>query len=610
MAKAETKPKSRAPEIAKWVTNKAWRMNNLYLILTGEGEKTAIKPFRVRPEQDKYYRDRHSRNFCPKSRKVGMSTAIVLDYLDECIFAHPDRPVHAAHVDFKEDDAYAKLKIAKLAWDKGPEHPDPIIAGIWKALHERNPLVTSNAGELVWTNGSKQQAGTSFMGGSPLRLHISEYGPMSVKFPLKAEEIKQGTFNSLLPGGIIDVETTMRGGMFGACSAIFQLALKTIGESLTPLDWKMHFIPWYGHPDYNLPGETPKKDATMEYFDSIELSDGVKLPPSRMAWYEAKKAEQGSKMFTEFPTVVRECLYAGSDVNYFEPDGLQWMRDQITSLEPQIEYYDLVVQGDVKDFERRSVSLVKTGKANAPFMIIERPLPGRRYLIFADTCVGKQAKGSDDSKRDTHAYGVMRAAHFDVESNTHFKAQIVAACKMDDTNDPDDRSGDRCPTTEFIRRVVALSIYYGDCMVAPEINNKDDIALRLISAGVRNMYKQGSVGADGALPGEKETSEVWGWLTNEGTRRQMLDHMQMETIQKRWICSFPGILKQMGVFIVNAKGRAEAAPGEHDDWVTGPAIGLFLVGHHGTRYVDREELLMQQSYQRDWNALNHAHDGI
>ena len=40
----------------------------------------------------------------------------------------------AANIDFKEADAFAKLNIARTAWDKGPEHPNAMIAGIWKTL--------------------------------------------------------------------------------------------------------------------------------------------------------------------------------------------------------------------------------------------------------------------------------------------------------------------------------------------------------------------------------------------------------------------------------------------------------------------------------------------
>ena len=313
---------------------------------------------------------------------------------------------------------------------------------------------------------------------------------------------------------------------------------------------------------------------------------------------EAKKAEQKSSMFTQFPTVVRECLFAGSNASYFDADALQWMRNQIIPFETQIEYGDIVVQGELTDLENRTARFDARRPEVSPYQMIERPMEGRRYILFADCCVGKQAIGSDDAKRDTHSYGVIRDEYIDPVTRERFLPQIVAMCRDDD----------RCITPEFIRRVVRLSIYYGDCLVAPEINGKDDIATRMIAAGVKNMYVQGLVGADGAMPGTKKTTEVFGWLTTEGTRRQILDNMQEMTLQQRWICTFGIVLQQMSVFIINKKGRAEAAPSEHDDHCIGPSIGLFNLPH-ATKYVGREQRV-QITYQQDWNAIYHDPTGL
>ena len=123
----------------------------------------------------------------------------------------------------------------------------------------------------------------------------------------------------------------------------------------------------------------------------------------------------------------------------------------------------------------------------------------------------------------------------------------------------------------------------------------------MIAAGVKNMLSSGLVGADGAMPGTKKTTEVFGHLTTEGIRRQLLAEMQEMTLQQKWICTFNVILQQMSVFILNKKGRAEAAPTEHDDFVLGVGIGLFYLPH-ATKYVGREERI-QMTYQQDWNAI-------
>ena len=212
----------------------------------------------------------------------------------------------------------------------------------------------------------------------------------------------------------------------------------------------------------------------------MNLSEGVKVTAEQAAWYEMTKLTQRSNIYTQYPSVISECLFAGNNTGFFDADALQWMRNQITPLETQIEYGDIVVQGEMTDLQSRTASFVVKSPEVSPFQIIERPMEGRRYLLFADSCVGKQAEGSDDAKRDTHSYGVIRDEYIDPVTRERFLPQIVALCRDDD----------RCITPEMIRRVVRLSIYYGDCIVVPEINNKDDLATRMIAAGVKNMYVQ------------------------------------------------------------------------------------------------------------------------
>ncbi len=634
MPVATEAPPDRA-EVGKMISrlkNKRWRMRNLYQILTTdeakEGDKSSgeakvggnaanlssgakkVVPFVVREEQERFYKERHTRNFVPKSRKYGISTAVVLDYLDDCIFANPTRPIHAAHVDFRDDDAQEKLEIARFAWTQGPLHPDPVIAAIWEGLHNNNPLLTDNAGELKWQNGSKQQASTSFMGGTPDRLHISEFGPLSAQQPDRAVKVMRGTINAAPTYAIIDIETTMEGGTFGECAAIFDLALQNESrrDALNPLEWKMFFIPWWKHPDYILPGHAPMLEKTREYFREIGIRYQVAVPLDRQAWYETVKQTQRQNMFTQFPTVVAECLYAGAGAAYFEADGLLWQQNRITGIETTLQFGELVLQGEARDMMNRSVSWQRRDERAAWLRVLEHPLPGRKYLLWADSGVGKQAAGSDDTKRDTHAYGIIRDAYIDPFTSIRELPAIVACCYGDDPNDKTNLTGDRCPTVEMIRRVLLLSIYYGDCMVVPEINNKDDIALRMIAAGVKNMYVQGMVGADGAMAGLKKSQEVFGWLTDEGSRRQMLEHMQMETIQQRWHANFKTIQQQMSVFVVNKKGRPEAAPGEHDDFVLGPAIGLFNLPH-ATRYNGPEQRTYMQ-YRQDYIEMHCDPRGI
>ncbi len=288
----------------RMIDSRDWRIRNLYLILDEDGHTV---PLSIRDEQDRFLRERHTRNMVPKSRKLGLSTIIVLDNLDACLFTGAGN-LQAGIVDLTEPDAFDKLAIAKFAWDNGPMHPDPEIAEIWRMIHKVNPLVEESKGALAWKNGSRFTAGTSYTGKTPQRLHISEYGPIAAQFPEKAGRIKRGSMNAVPPNGIIDVETTMEGGRFGECYAIFKLAMESAGRNdLTPLDWKLHFFPWHGHPSYILPGREPRMEETRRYFDGLKEKHGLDIPLDRQAWYEAKGREQGENMWQQFPSVIEEC---------------------------------------------------------------------------------------------------------------------------------------------------------------------------------------------------------------------------------------------------------------------------------------------------------------
>lgn len=299
------------PDLIDKLADRDWRLENLYLILVdGRAE-----PFVARPEQVAFRESRHHRNFYPKARKLGISTEIVLENGDDCVW-NPN--FKAAIIDETEPAAWEKLDIFRFAWINGPKHPNPDIAALWVLIHAATPLITDNNGEMEWSNGSSMQAGTSFTGRTPQRLHVSEYGPICDASIEKGRKIRRGSINAVLPRDIVDTETTMRGGRIGPCYDLFKLAKGACGKPLSAVDWKLHFASWLGHPDYVLPGFAPTEDSTAKYFAKLTEVHGADfermygfpggvVPNERQAWYERKKKEQGDDMLQEFPTTIDEC---------------------------------------------------------------------------------------------------------------------------------------------------------------------------------------------------------------------------------------------------------------------------------------------------------------
>jgi len=288
--------------LEKKLSDKRWRLENLYLILEEGGGEPA--PIELRQAQSKFLDNRKNRNFVPKARKLGLSTIIVLDNGDECIFNANTR---AGIIDLTRIDAFDKLEIFKFAWDNGPFHPDPDIAALWRSIHANNPLISEAAGKLEWKNGSGYTGGTSYTGKTPQRLHISEFGPISAAAPMKALKIKRGSINSVPPNGIIDIETTMEGGEYGECYQLFDMALSNEGKvDPTIMDWKMQFFSWLDHPSYKVPGSKAFNGPTLDYFKMLKDEHGLEVSDERQAFYEAKKREQGEEIFLQFPTIIEE----------------------------------------------------------------------------------------------------------------------------------------------------------------------------------------------------------------------------------------------------------------------------------------------------------------
>lgn len=336
-------------ELKQRLSDKTWRLNNLYVI---QDENGRVVPFRLRHEQREFLKNIHNRNFVPKARKLGMSTFLVIYSMDECIFpsqammdqddemqfvylgmdqdgepVYERRPVPEGErgirsvrcgiIDLKETDAWEKLGIAKLAWDNGPRHPSQAIADLWKKLHIINPLVTESKGEMKWKNGSVFQAGVGYTGKTPQILHVSELGPIAAQKPKVAENIVRGSINAVPARGIVTVETTMEGGRIGECYNLYKLALSCVGSDLTHLDWKLHFFSWLRHPSYKLENREPQSQTTVKYFEELTRTHAVEfevlygwkngvVPKERQAWWEKKRVEQKDHMWQQFPTVPEE----------------------------------------------------------------------------------------------------------------------------------------------------------------------------------------------------------------------------------------------------------------------------------------------------------------
>ncbi len=272
-----------------------WRLDNLYKIKDAEGK---CVPFRLNWAQRDFAGQLHHFNVVLKARQLGFTTFILIYMLDAALFnANHSCGVIAQGLNEAEDIFDNKVK---FAYDNLPA-----------IIKEKRRLVSDNAKELKFSNGSSIVVGTSLRGGTFQKLHVSEYGKIAAKFPEKAKEIKTGAFNTVHMGQQIFVESTAE-GQGGEFYDLVKLARKMDDENreLTPLDPKFHFYPWHKNPNYTLPQgdafRTVISDEHHKYFQELEKEHGVTLTLGQKAWYCKKADVMGDDMMREFPSTADE----------------------------------------------------------------------------------------------------------------------------------------------------------------------------------------------------------------------------------------------------------------------------------------------------------------
>jgi len=265
----------------------AWRLNNLYYITDVHGKK--IK-FKMNWAQKHLFENLHFFNVILKARQLGMSTFILIYLLDSCLFTDNHSAGVIAHT---RDDSESLFKNkVKFAYDNLP-----------KWIRDAKPATQDSARRLEFNNGSSIVVGTSLRGGTFQKLHVSEYGKIAARYPEKAREIKTGALNTVHVGQQIFVESTAEGNQgefYELCARALRLHHE--GALLTALDPRLHFYPWYLHPDYRLDAEVSISQEQNDYFDKLP----VELSPDQKAWYVKKSEQQGDDMKREYPSSPRE----------------------------------------------------------------------------------------------------------------------------------------------------------------------------------------------------------------------------------------------------------------------------------------------------------------
>jgi hypothetical protein len=293
-----------------------WRIHNLYSITGKDGK---IQRFTPNWAQVEFLSNMHQRNVILKARQLGFTTLMSIVELDDCLFTPNTKAAIIAH---RLDDAKVIFR------DKVKFAYDHLDEGLKAAVYP----VQDSADTLTLSNKSSFRVSTSTRSGTLQWLHVSEYGKICAQFPDKAEEIRSGAFPSA-EQGIITIESTAEGndGDFFDKTEEAQ-SLARMGKSLTRLDYKFFFYPWWREPLYTLrQGLVEATDADREYFRKIEKEIHDADPTfqgfteGQKAWWLKQEKDLGGLMKREYPATPREAFEQAIEGAYFA--------DQLASAE-------------------------------------------------------------------------------------------------------------------------------------------------------------------------------------------------------------------------------------------------------------------------------------
>ena len=276
-----------------------WRLNNLYQIVDKRGNRTI---FKFNWAQEHLYKNMWYCNVILKARQLGMSTFVCLLFLDRCLF---NSDVAAGIIAHTQEDAQHMFRRVKFAYDNLPEELKKLIT----ADNDTSQM-------LRFSNGSSLRVGTSLRSSTFQYLHISEFGKICAKYPDKAREIMTGSLNTIGVGQYVFIESTAEGreGPFYDLCKRAQ-ALADSETSLTKLDFKFHFFPWWGEQGYRL-GSAAISQEMHEYFISLSAA-GIKLDQEQKNWYALRYATQQEDMKREFPSTPEECWEVSNAGTYY-----------------------------------------------------------------------------------------------------------------------------------------------------------------------------------------------------------------------------------------------------------------------------------------------------
>jgi intein/homing endonuclease len=354
--------KAELAQLETKLSDRWWRLNNLYYITNEKAEKIL---YRFNDVQEYLYNNLWYMNLILKSRQHGITTFMCMFFLDVCLFNSNIRAGIIAHN--KEDaEAFFSDKI-RFAYDNLPE-----------IIKANRPADTSNTRELKFSNNSAIRVGVSMRSATLQFLHISEFGKICRKYPEKADEIVTGSLNTVHAGQFITIESTAEGQdgyFYKYCQESHKKHIER--DKLSKLDFRFFFFPWFEDPrnELDIDGVVIPK-SLKNYFAEIESKLNLTFSDKKKAWYAKKWETLGEKMWQEHPS----CIAGGAIIG--TKDGFVPIEDVVPDGKDIIALYEKGEQDTFRVTTKLGYNV--TGTADHPILTV-----GGEFVHIGDLIEGQ-----------------------------------------------------------------------------------------------------------------------------------------------------------------------------------------------------------------------------
>tara|TARA_Y100000588_G_scaffold394801_1_gene517383 strand:- start:4274 stop:6025 length:1752 start_codon:yes stop_codon:yes gene_type:complete len=319
-------------------------------------------------------------------------------------------------------------------------------------------------------------------------------------------------------------------------------------------EWAKIFAAWFEFEDSVIPFKS--EDELREFKDT--MSDDEKSEMERfnvnyeqLHWrrrvLQDKCNGDVSKFRQEYPSDPEECFLMSSRPR-FHIECLNDMAKHAKSQDYQVGV--MSVQEGGKGSFRKDLG--------GSWRVYDEPEHDSKYLISVDTCTGEdqQTQGLA-ADPDFHSVQVWRAPYEDWHGDWHV-ARLVAVHHS------------RLDIGVLAQEVEGAARWYGGAFIVPEVNNSGLALLKYLLEMGLSVYRRRKVNDSSGM-----VEKSFGWSTDKITRKTVIDHMAAELMEGNFDIPDKDVLHEMKVFVVNDKGKPEAAPGHHDDHVLAAAIALY-----------------------------------